>query len=71
MTATNLHTVETQPLAAEPPPVTHLLTGAHAEAVMRLVTLTLEAARKAGDEVTAHVDASPDAIRIEILVAHR
>jgi hypothetical protein len=51
--------------------VAHLLTGAHAEAVMRLVTLTLEAAREAGDRIEVHVDTSQATARIEILVARR
>jgi hypothetical protein len=73
MTTTSLHTVETaqpdpEPLAA---PATYLLTGAHAEAVMRLVTLTLEAAREAGDHIDVHVDTSQATARIEILVERR
>lgn len=67
---TTLHPVAAEPLDAGPP-VTHLLTGPHAEAVLRLVALTLEQAREAGDDVTVHVDAGQAATRIEILVERR
>lgn len=65
---TNLHTVEADPADTDR---THLLTGAHAEAVMRLVTLTLEAAREAGGHIEVHVDTAQDRMRIEILVERR
>lgn len=68
---TTLHPVEAQPPLDVEPPITHLLTGAHAEAVLRLAALTLEAARDAGDHIEVHIDASPAATRIEILVERR